>query len=49
MLYLVLEVKNGETWEKVYKTYSDYENSDDEILLGRATQILAGLVYNDSF
>jgi hypothetical protein len=48
LLFLVLEVKNGETWEKLYKTYEDFEKSDEDILLGRAAGILAVLLYNDS-
>jgi hypothetical protein len=47
LVYLVLEVKNGETWEKAYKTYDEFEKSDDDIMLGRAAQILSVLVYND--
>lgn len=48
LLYLVLETKNGDTWEKVYKTYKDFQNADDDIMLGRAAQILAYLIYNES-
>lgn len=48
LLYLVLEVKNGEAWEKVYKTYQDFQKADDDIMLGRAAQLLAYLIYNES-
>jgi hypothetical protein len=48
LLYLVLEVKNSDAWEKVYKTYQDFQNADDDIMLGRAAQILAYLIYNES-
>lgn len=49
LLYTVLEVKNGEAWERVYKSYDEFEKSDDDLMLGRATQILTGLVYNEKF
>lgn len=48
ILYVVLEVKNGETWERVYKTYAEFEAADEDLLLGRAAQVLAVLVYNDN-
>ena len=49
VLFLVLEVKNGEVWERAYKTYEDFEKSDDDLMLGRAAQVLAVLLYNDTF
>lgn len=48
VLYVVLEVKNGDIWDKVYKSYEDFQNSDDNLLLGRAAQVLAAIVYNES-
>jgi len=48
LLYLVLEVKKGDTWEKVYKSYEDFQNADDDIMLGRAAQVLAFLIYHDT-
>lgn len=48
LLYLVLEVKNGEEWQKVYKTYEDFQKSDDDLMLGRAAQVLAFIIYHDS-
>ena len=49
LLYLVLEVKNGEKWERHYKSYEDFQNADEDILLGRAAQVLGYLVYNDQY
>ena len=49
LLYLVLEIKNDDKWEKYYKTYQDFEKADDDVMLGRATQILSTLVYSDGF
>jgi hypothetical protein len=48
LLYMVLEVKTGETWEKKYKTYDEFQKADDDLILGRAAQVLAYLVYHDS-
>lgn len=48
LLYLVIEVKNGENWEKKYKTYEEFQNADDDIMLGRAAQILAFLIFHDT-
>lgn len=47
LLYLVLEVKNGEAWERVYKAYEEFEAADDDLLLGRAAQVLAVIIYHD--
>lgn len=46
LLYLLLEVKNGDTWERVFKSYAEFESFDDDLLLGRAAQVLAVIVYN---
>ena len=47
VLYQVLEIKNGETWEKAYKSYEDFQKADDDLLLGRAAQVLSYMIYND--
>jgi hypothetical protein len=46
LIYVVLEVKVGDTWEKKYKSYDDFQKADDDLIIGRAAQILASLVYN---
>lgn len=47
-LYLVLEVRENQVnFERKYRTYEDFQNADDDLLLGRAAQVLAALVYEN--
>ena len=48
LLFLVLEIKVGDKWEKLYKTYQEFQNANDDVLLGRAAQVLAYLVYHEN-
>jgi hypothetical protein len=47
MLYLLLEVKNGDKWERICSSFKELQDYEDEMLLGRAAGILAVLVYHD--
>ena len=48
LVYLVLEVKNGENWERVYKSYVDFMNSPDDMLQAKAAQVFAVMLYNEN-
>lgn len=48
LLYLLLEVKTVDTWTRVFKSYAEFQACDDDLLLGRAAQVLAAIVYNAS-
>lgn len=48
LIYLLLEVKNGDNWERVFKSYPEFEATEDDLLLGRAAQVLAVIVYNEN-
>jgi len=48
LVYLVLEVKNGDKWERVYKSYEDFMASPDEILQAKAAQVFAVMIYNEN-
>ena len=47
LIYLVLEVKNGDNWEKVYKSYDEFMASPDEILQAKAAQTLSLMIYHE--
>jgi hypothetical protein len=47
LIYLVLEVKIGEKWERVYNSFNLFMDSTDEFLQAKAAQVLAVMVYNE--
>lgn len=46
-VFLVLEIKNGEVWEKLYKTYDDFLQSTDDLLQMRAAQQFGAVIFNE--
>ena len=48
LIYLVLEVKNGENWEKVYKSFDEFMKSNDDILQAKAAQVFAVMIYHEN-
>ena len=47
LLYMVLEIKKEDKWERTYKNFDEFQKSDDDLLLGRAAQVLGALVFNE--
>ena len=48
LVYLVLEVKDGDKWSRVYKSYEEFMASPDEILQAKAAQVFAVMIYNEN-
>lgn len=48
LIYMVLEVKNGEVWDKVYKSYDDFMKSPDDLLQAKAAQVFAVMLYHEA-
>jgi hypothetical protein len=44
--YLLLEVKEGENWKKVYDNYKDFLETDDDKLILRGAYYLSILIYH---
>ena len=48
LIYMVLEVKNGEVWDKVYKSFDDFMKSPDDLLQAKAAQVFAVMLYHEA-
>jgi hypothetical protein len=48
LIYVILEVKNGEVWDKVYKSYDEFLKSPDDILQAKAAQVFAVILYHET-
>jgi hypothetical protein len=48
LIYLVLEVKEGDKWEKVYKSFDEFMTSTDELLQGKAAQVFAVMIFHEN-
>lgn len=48
LIYLVLEIKKEDKWEKVYASYDEFMQSPDEMLQAKAAQVFAVMIYHDS-
>lgn len=48
LVYLCLEVKQNDKFERVYKSYSEFIEADDELLQAKAAQLLAVMIYNEN-
>lgn len=48
LIYLVLEVKDGDKWEKVYKSFDEFMTSTDELLQGKAAQVFAVMIFHEN-
>jgi hypothetical protein len=46
--YLVLEKKEGDNWERVFKNFEDFKYSDNEELKNRAIDYVSALIYQIS-
>lgn len=46
-IFLMLEVNQNNEWVRYFKTYKDFENSDDNVLINKAIYYSNMLIYSD--
>ena len=48
LIYLLLEIKNEDKWERVYKSFNEFMEAPDDMLQAKATQIFITMVYYEN-
>jgi hypothetical protein len=48
LVYLVLEIKDGDKWKKVYSSFKEYMESPEELLQARATQVFRLIISDEN-
>jgi len=47
--YVVLEVKDNENWNKVFKSYEEFDKSENNLLIGKALYFVNYLIYGENY
>jgi len=48
LVYIVLEIKINDKWERVYKSFEEFMASPDELLQAKAAQMFAVMIYHEN-